>query len=148
MSLGVSQGAAPGWMIRSFDQPMAGRVVNGTHRSMGLAGAAAALALLLAGCGSSALEGPYGVEPAAVEQGRALAEQHCSACHAIGPTGASSFAGAPPLRDIRYDYNAISLARATGRWHGDTAGMPPETMSLRDIGYIGAYIRSLRHPRR
>jgi mono/diheme cytochrome c family protein len=110
---------------------------------------AAALALALAaaaaaGCASTSFEGPYGTQPAAVARGEALARQYCGACHGLGPDGQSAYAGAPSFRALRFDYNAISRQRETSHWHEGYAGMPPESMSLEDVGYIGAYVRSLR----
>ena len=96
------------------------------------------------GCAYSALEGPYGTEPAAVARGEALAETDCGSCHGLGPSGVSRFPGAPPFRDLRFDYNAISYARATSQWHVGLAGMPSAEVSLDDVAYIGAYIRSLK----
>ena len=107
-----------------------------------------ALAAFTAGCAATSFEGPYGVQPAAVARGEALAEQRCGSCHALGPTASSSFEGAPPFRDMRFNYNAISYARATSQWHSGLGIMPPETLSDQEIGYIGAYVRSLRQHRR
>ena len=104
-----------------------------------------AIVASLAGCASNALEGPYGTQPDAVAKGRALAEQQCASCHAIGAAGDSAFAGAPPFRTLRFDYNEISRERLTSAWHN--GGMPPETLSLEQIGDLGAYVRSLRRAR-
>ncbi len=109
---------------------------------------AIALVAVAGACAATSFEGPFGTEPAAVARGEALAKRSCGGCHALGPTGASNFEGAPPFRDMRYDYNAISAARQTSQWHASFAGMPPETLSLKEIGYIGAYVRSLRQARR
>jgi mono/diheme cytochrome c family protein len=98
----------------------------------------------MSGCAYSALEGPYGTEPAAVARGKALAETDCGSCHGLGASGESRFPGAPPFRDLRFDYNAISYARATSQWHVGLAGMPSAEVSLDDVAYIGAYIRSLK----
>lgn len=104
----------------------------------------AGAASILSGCAYSSLEGPYGVQPDAVARGRALAEQNCSACHGLGLTGESRFPGAPPMRALTYDYNAISYARATAVWHSGLPNMPPAQLSLEDIASIGAYVRSLK----
>ena len=111
-------------------------------------GAIAALAVLAAGCATTAFEGPYGTDPAAVARGEALARRSCGDCHGLGSSGVSSFEGAPPFRELRFDYNAISASRQMSQWHEGLAGMPPETLSLQDIGFIGAYVRSLKQHRR
>jgi len=98
----------------------------------------------IVGCAYSALEGPYGTDPGAVARGAALAENDCGSCHGLGLSGESHFPGALPFRDLRFDYNAISYARATSQWHVGLAGMPPAEISLEDVGYIGAYVRSLK----
>lgn len=102
---------------------------------------------LLSGCAYSALESPLGLQPQAVARGRLLAERSCGVCHGLGAAGESNFPEAPPLRTVRYDYNAISFARATAEWHSSVAFMPPTELSDEDIADIGSYIRSLKkHP--
>jgi mono/diheme cytochrome c family protein len=100
----------------------------------------------LAGCSYSALEGPYGTDAGAVARGQAVAERDCGSCHGLGRDGVSRFPGAPPFRSLRYDYNAIALERATSDSHFGLAGMPPAQMTLKDVGDVGAYVRSLKHP--
>jgi mono/diheme cytochrome c family protein len=106
-----------------------------------VAGAAAALS----GC-AGGLEGPYGTDPVAVARGAALAGQYCGSCHGLGPDGASNAAGAPPFRAMRFDYNAISYERGMADWSLGHVHMPPAQMSLKDVGAIGAYVRSLKRP--
>ncbi len=47
-----------------------------------------------------------------IEAGRALADRLCARCHAIGPTGASKLAKAPPFRVIANRYSVWSLQEA------------------------------------
>ena len=41
--------------------------------------------------------------------GRILAETNCAACHALGKTGDSPFAAAPPFRDVAGRYTEEEL---------------------------------------
>jgi mono/diheme cytochrome c family protein len=81
---------------------------------------------------------------AAVARGGALAERVCGSCHGMGLTGASNWPNAPPLRDVRFDYNAISNERRMAQLHQGRVRMPPVEISLEDVADIGAYIRSLQ----
>src|SRR5690606_4223833 len=47
-----------------------------------------------------------------VRLGRAIAEQRCAACHAVGLADASASADAPPLRDLYKRYPVSDLKRA------------------------------------
>jgi mono/diheme cytochrome c family protein len=57
--------------------------------------ALAAMVLIASGGAAAAAESP------AVAAGRFIAARECGACHAIGPSGASPFPDAPPLRTVR-----------------------------------------------
>ena len=83
-------------------------------------------------------------DAAAAARGEVLALAHCSACHALGLTGTSTFAGASAFRDMRFDYNAISYDRRVGQLHGSHAHMPPPDLDLTGLADVGAYVRSLR----
>lgn len=100
------------------------------------------------GCAYSALEGPLATNAAAAARGEAFADRNCGACHALGLTEASSFSGAPPFRDMRFDFNAISYERAMARGHLARVGMPPAEVGRGDLADIGAYVRSLEPVRR
>lgn len=47
-----------------------------------------------------------------VEVGRAIAKKSCAGCHAIGRTGASPLAGAPPFREFARKWPLESLEEA------------------------------------
>ena len=51
-------------------------------------------------------------EIGSVQRGREIAEAKCSGCHAIGQTGDSPFALAPPFRTLHQQYPVESLAEA------------------------------------
>jgi mono/diheme cytochrome c family protein len=112
--------------------------VGRPRRRLWAAWAAAANALVLWGCAA----GP--VDPAAAARGQALAEQYCGACHAVGPTGASNFPGAPAFRDIHFDRDAISYQRRLTQWHADRIRMPPAEMTTDELGDIAVYVSSLK----
>ncbi|MBR0683691.1 cytochrome c [Roseomonas eburnea] len=98
--------------------------------------AALALVLVLAACA------PGQADEAA--RGQRLAQERCAACHAIGRTGASPRAGAPPFRDLhnRYpvDQLAESLAEGIVTGHPD---MPEQAFSPEEVNALIAYLRSL-----
>jgi cytochrome c len=82
-----------------------------------------------------------------VERGRAYAQRHCATCHAIGLTGLSPYAPAPPFRTLheRYDVEALAEALAEGMivGHGGARQMPQFTLSPAEIDDLLAYLKSL-----
>jgi len=89
---------------------------------------------------------PFG-EPAAaqdLEKGRALAENLCQTCHAIGTTGESANAEAPPLREIAGRYSVWSLQEALAEGilvgHPD---MPEFTLDPDEINALLGYMDTL-----
>jgi mono/diheme cytochrome c family protein len=98
--------------------------------------AVAALLLVLA---AACTEQPDPQVPA----GRALAEQRCATCHAVGATGASPRPNAPAMRDLRNRYPvdqlAESLAEGIVTGHPD---MPAFTFDRAEIEAFLAYLRS------
>ncbi len=71
----------------------------------------AALAVLLSACAASAQ--PEGDTRASLTaRGQAMAEANCAACHAIGATGESPHADAPPFRTLSQNYPVSALAEA------------------------------------
>lgn len=80
-------------------------------------------------------------------EGRALAEQHCAACHAIGKRGRSQREGAPPFRTLgrTYDLDSLQEALAEGIAVGHKGvDMPEFQFSPDRIDALIAYLRSLR----
>ena len=82
-----------------------------------------------------------------VERGRAFAQRLCATCHAVGHTGASPYAPAPPFRTLheRYDVEALAEALAEGIvvGHGGARQMPQFTLSPAQIDDLLAYLKSL-----
>ena len=82
-----------------------------------------------------------------IERGRAYAQRHCATCHAIGLTGSSPYAPAPPFRTLheRYDVEALAEALAEGMivGHGGARQMPQFVLSPAEIDDLLAYLKSL-----
>lgn len=86
-------------------------------------------------------------EPGDVAKGRAFVEAHCSGCHAVGPTGTSPYAPAPPFRTLheRYDVEGLAEAFAEGILvgHKGEKQMPEFVMTPEEIDDLLAYLKSL-----
>jgi len=80
-----------------------------------------------------------------VTSGRAFAQAHCATCHAIGPTGVSPYAPAPPFRTLHERYNVENLAEALaeGIVVGHTGERQMPEFVLSDLI---AYLKSLEQP--
>jgi cytochrome c len=82
-----------------------------------------------------------------IGRGRAFAQRHCSTCHAVGRTGTSPYAAAPPFRTLheRYDVEGLAEALAEGIvvGHGGARQMPQFVLSPVEIDDLLAYLRSL-----
>jgi len=102
------------------------------------------LATLLCAEGVAAASAPLSYE---IERGRAFAQRHCATCHAIGRTGSSPYAPAPPFRTLheRYDVEALAEALAEGIvvGHGGARQMPQFVLSPAEIDDLLAYLKSL-----
>jgi mono/diheme cytochrome c family protein len=106
--------------------------------------AVAGLAAVLGGCASQV----SAERTARIARGEAIAQSRCSGCHGLGPTDKSTFPGAPPFRDMPFNYNQITYQRAMAEYHKGRVTMPPATLTLDEITDIGAYIYSLKGPQR
>lgn len=86
-------------------------------------------------------------QPSPEESGRHALETRCSRCHAIGPTGASAHAEAPPFRDIVKRYRPEDLEESLAE--GITSGhpdMPEYILTPDEIGAVVAYLHTLAAP--
>lgn len=85
-----------------------------------------------------------------IERGRAIAQKNCSTCHAIGRTGSSPYAPAPPFRTLheRYDVEALAEALAEGMvvGHDGPRQMPVFRLEPPQIDDLLAYLKSLEMP--
>ena len=76
--------------------------------------------------------------------GQRIAETNCAQCHAIGKTGDSPLAIAPPFRTLHTRYPVDSLAEALAE--GITTGhptMPEFTLEPDQIENFIAYLKTL-----
>ncbi len=95
---------------------------------------------------SLALGGPA-LAQSATQRGAALVKQHCAACHAIGASGDSLNAKAPPLREIARKYRVEDLEEAFAEGvmvSHQATDMPPFTFDPPQIAALTAYLRSLK----
>jgi mono/diheme cytochrome c family protein len=99
----------------------------------------AAMAAGLVAIGASA-------QAQSVEQGRDLARRNCAQCHAIGETGKSPNAMAPPFRELNkrhypFDWLVEDLRGGMLRNH---PAMPDMRFSSGEIDALVAYLRSIQ----
>lgn len=95
---------------------------------------------------SFALSGPALAQSVA-QRGSALVKQHCAACHAIGVSGDSANAKAPPLREIARKYRVEDLEESFAEGvmvSHQATDMPPFTFDPPQIAELTAYLRSLK----
>ena len=82
-----------------------------------------------------------------VPLGRVVAMAYCSACHAIGPSGASPHSPAPPFRTFheKYDVEGFAEKFADGVviGHAGPRRMPKLMLSRAEIDDLIAYLKSL-----
>ncbi len=108
--------------------------------------ATAAFAVLSAWDGRATGSPPSPSSPSSpVERGRAIAEVHCSRCHATGREGASPMEGAVPFRDLERSYPVETLAEALAE--GIVTGhpqMPVFAFAPGEIDDLLAYLDGLR----
>ncbi|HVZ52326.1 MAG TPA: cytochrome c [Pseudolabrys sp.] len=82
-------------------------------------------------------------EPA--RHGRALVQEFCARCHAIGVTGKSPHVGAPPFRTLGRSFDLDELPRRLER--GISSGhpdMPEFKFSDQDARDVAAYLRAIQ----
>ena len=79
------------------------------------------------------------------ERGHAIAQAHCSTCHAIGLAGESSAPEAPPFRTLSENYRVQTLeeALAEGISVGHPA-MPAFAFDPEDVDALIAYLQSIQ----
>jgi cytochrome c len=92
--------------------------------------------------GLLASAGQVHAQPPDVELGRAIAEEYCAACHAIGPDDASAMPEAPPFRELHHDYPVEHLAEALAE--GIMVGHPDMPVFVLDPHQIEGFIAYLR----
>lgn len=109
-------------------------------------GGPGALLLAVLSAGFLAVAGPTsaddGEDP--IARGGALATERCADCHAVGRTGASPLAEAPPFRDLhlRYPVEHLAEALAEGIAVGHPA-MPQFVLEPHEVEALILYLQSL-----
>jgi cytochrome c len=88
--------------------------------------------------------GPVRAETADAAHGREIAEANCGRCHALGRTGDSPLAKAPPFRDLgkRYPVEQLAEALAEGIMTGH-AEMPEFAFEPDEVGALLAFLEEL-----
>lgn len=88
---------------------------------------------------------PARADEALIAAGKAIAEESCSGCHAVGTEGDSPREGAPLFRELaqRYPIDSLEEALAEGivTAHPD---MPQIEMTPEEIGAFLAYLKSIQ----
>jgi mono/diheme cytochrome c family protein len=101
------------------------------------------ISLLLLAALAAAVHGAHAQQP--VRQGRALVEEFCARCHAVGRSGRSRHVGAPPFRTLGRSFDLDEFPRmlergiATG--HPD---MPSFKFTVDDANAVRAYLRTIQ----
>jgi mono/diheme cytochrome c family protein len=113
--------------------------------------ATVAAAFVLAGCLDDPAPGPAAgssdgaMQAAMVEDGRAIAEENCASCHAIGATGASPNPDAPLFRALLARYKADVLETELVEGIRVThEPMPQFKFRPNEAGALVAYLRSVQ----
>jgi mono/diheme cytochrome c family protein len=83
--------------------------------------------------------------PQLVSSGQALLTEKCASCHAVGRTGDSPHAAAPPFRFLqrRFPLDDLAEAMAEGLQTGHP-DMPEFVFSPRQIDAALAYLKSIQ----
>ena len=78
-------------------------------------------------------------------RGLAFVQANCARCHAIGPSGDSPYAPAPPFRTLAAKYDVEGLAEAFAEGievgHRGPQDMPAFELSPAEIDDLIAYLR-------
>jgi mono/diheme cytochrome c family protein len=106
---------------------------------------AVALAALIAGALVSAISARADDPDAAIKRGRAFAAQNCGRCHAVGPSGQSPLATAPPFRTLheRYPVENLTESLAEGLRTGHPEMPQYDELDPEQIDDLIAYLKSL-----
>lgn len=90
----------------------------------------------------AAMDAPMG---GSVARGAALVRTRCAACHAVGPTGDSPLAMAPPFRELsrRYPVSSLQESFAEGLVTAHPE-MPEFTFEPDQVRDLIAYLESLQ----
>lgn len=111
------------------------------------AAVAAALFLFAGACAAPPPDAAV-AEQAAAARGKAIAEEQCAACHAIGKTGLSPYGPAPVWRELIAANDADDLAArfSEGKLihRPGPVAMPEFTFTPEEISDLITYMKTLR----
>jgi len=105
---------------------------------------AIASCLLFAG-GAAAAKAP--ADARLLKRGRAIAQQNCGGCHAVGARGESANPKSPPFRQLarKYPLSNLEEALAEGIVVGhEGVEMPPFRLNAAQIDALLAYLGSIQ----
>src|SRR5690606_25108573 len=108
--------------------------------------ACAIFGLCAASCaGAPPLEASQRLDEARAQRGETLVRRHCGGCHAVGTTGPSRLAAAPPLRELhkRYEPEVLGEALAEGMLTGHPA-MPEFRFPPEDVRAVILYLDAIQ----
>jgi mono/diheme cytochrome c family protein len=113
-----------------------------------------AVLLALTGAGCASPEHPAAASPGsglvaqAAGRGGQFAARACAGCHAIGQTGASPMAAAPPFREVAHRYPLDQLEARFAEGLATThPAMPPFVFRASEIDDLTAYLQTLKAAR-
>jgi len=103
---------------------------------------AAAAMLVLTACAVPTEEGASNA--ALADDGRAIAEAQCAACHSVGEYGESPNAAAPPLRTVLANHSDEVLAEELINGIQVTHQMPGFQLNPQGVDALIVYLRSIQ----
>lgn len=83
---------------------------------------------------------------ALAEDGRAIAEAQCAACHSVGEYGASPNPAAPPLRHVLADHSGEVLAEELIQGIQVAHPMPDFQFNPQGVDALIVYLQSIQTP--
>ena len=101
----------------------------------------AAAVLMLGACANQA---PEPTRAALADDGRAIAEAQCAACHAVGEYGESPNAAAPPFRTVLSNYRAEVLEEELIEGIRVSHPMPEFQFNPQGADALVAYLQSIQ----
>ena len=104
---------------------------------MKILGSAFAFLYVMVAATIAQAEGPQ------IDRGRTLAQANCARCHAIGLSGESPLAKAPPFRTLHRRYSVENLAEALAEGIKVAHPMPEFRLEPGQIEDLIAYLKSL-----
>lgn len=119
-----------------------------SKRTLQVLTAGLVLALTLLGCDKAKEKEQDTTVSGETSAGQRVAEQNCQPCHAIGASGASTVAAAPPFREIVKRFPPESLAESLAEGievsHSGKVQMPNFKLEEQQIQDLISYLQTLQ----